>query len=96
MNILKATGLVIILTLTLLTSVCFYRAIFLFSTPSNPIECKKDPSHVSISEKTRPGLIDRFRQALQIKTITYGTRKYDANELEQLISFLTTSKCFNL
>ena len=92
MNILRAVFLTTVLAFTLVSLVCIYRAIFIFSKPTAPLECASDSSHRAINESTRPGLIDRFRQAIRFKTITTGTRQYDRQMLEEFINFLTLSK----
>lgn len=96
MNVLRALASAILLALTILSTVCVYRAIFIFKKPIQPIECASDLSHVPINEQTRPGVIDRFSRAIQFRTITSGTRKYDALELERLIQFLYDSRYLKL
>lgn len=52
-------------------------------------------THVHINEETVPGLIDRFVNAIKIKTITSGLYQYDKDALLQMHSFIEKSKkCF--
>lgn len=49
-------------------------------------------THVHMNEETVPGLIDRFVNAIKIKTITSGLYQYDKNALLQMHSFIEKSK----
>ena len=76
------------LLLALLLSVCILRAVFLFPSPKEDEQCGTSASHKRIDETTRPGIVDRFSQALRFRTITRATKQYDADQLLQLTAFL--------
>ena len=49
-------------------------------------------THVHMNEETVPGLIDRFVNAIKIKTITSGLYQYDKDALLQMHTFIEKSK----
>lgn len=64
-----------------------------FSNPDKETLCQHDKQHQPITD--RNGLINRFSQALQIKTVTKGPRDVDPVELVKLINWIKKSKLVN-
>ena len=70
--------------------ICSYRTFILFSVPRDAIACDERTDHTPIPSS--PEIIDRFRQALSIQTITFGSRDYKAEPLLEIRKFFLKSE----
>ncbi|XP_053208572.1 N-fatty-acyl-amino acid synthase/hydrolase PM20D1.2-like [Panonychus citri] len=69
--------------------ICFLRAIILYPEPKSPEPCEDNLNHKSIT--INDGIIERFTQALKIKTISRSAHNYDTDELIRFKDFLKQS-----
>ena len=74
-------------TLLALVAVLLFHAEVHFPYPSNEDKCEHIHEPISF-----PELVDRFSQALRIKTITRDHHDYDGEPLREFANFLQTSK----
>lgn len=77
----------LLVTLAALLGVMVFRAEVYFPYPSHIEECNQ--THEPIAGQQ---LVDRFTQALRIKTITRQNRDYDGEPLQEFALFLSASK----
>lgn len=81
---LLATGL-----LLAVISVAFFRAIFIYKTPAEPESCDHLAGHEKIS--LTQDILDRFKGALSIKTISYSEHNYEGDEILNFVNYLQKS-----
>lgn len=81
----------ILLSLLTLLGVLLFRAEVYFPYPKHVPTCNE--THDPISGQD---IVDRFRKALQIKTLTFDRLDYDRDALTKFASFLRASKIFQM
>ena len=88
-KVVQLSGLLV----SALLVICVLRAVLLFPTPKAAQQCASTPNHRRIDESSRPGVIERFSQALRFQTVTRGTKQYNLDQLLQLTAFLQECAC---
>lgn len=81
--------LILLGSLSLVILVALFRAIFLYKTPPSPKPCDHIPGHQRIV--LTQDMLDRFKGALNIPTISYEEHKYEGGEILRFSEYLETS-----
>ncbi|RWS22276.1 putative carboxypeptidase PM20D1-like protein, partial [Leptotrombidium deliense] len=89
MNVcVRIFGYVLVL-ISILLSICVFRALVYFGAPKDAELCTDSEQHSAI--KASDALYKRFADAIRFKTITKAQRDYDTNELLSYHAFLEKS-----
>uniref|UniRef100_T1K6Q8 Peptidase M20 dimerisation domain-containing protein n=1 Tax=Tetranychus urticae TaxID=32264 RepID=T1K6Q8_TETUR len=66
--------------------ICVLRALILFPEPKSPEPCEVSADHQPITKEH--GIIERFQEALKIKTVAWDIHSYDTQELIKMRHFI--------
>lgn len=91
-HLLKRLLLLISLVILPLLAICVFRYHLYFANVPQETRCADDKRHQPITD--RDGLVRRFSQALQFKTITKSIGEVDPVELVKFTNWIKRSKCF--
>lgn len=91
-HLLKRLLLLVSLVILPLLGICVLRYHLYFSDVPEETRCQDNKQHQPITD--RDGLVRRFSQALQFKTITRGIGEVDPVELVKFTNWIKRSKCF--
>lgn len=78
-------------------AICFYRASFMFHQKTVPKSClnpKHDHRYISLKQNSL--ILARFKNALNIATVSYKPHNYDADKMLQFIDYLQLSEYQNI
>lgn len=89
-RLLKRFILLILIVLIPLLLICVLRYHLYFSNIEKETLCQDNKHHLPITD--RNGLVNRFSQAIQFKTITRGVGEIDPIELTKFIDWINKSK----
>lgn len=79
----------VLLIPAVLTAIALFRAVFLFKPLPPPKSCIDTQGHERI--KLNQKILNRFKDALNIPTISYQVHRYEPVQLEKLINFIQLS-----
>lgn len=75
--------------ISLVVSIALFRALFIYKTPPAPKPCEHIRGHQKIV--LNQDMLDRFKGALNIPTISYSEHNYDENAILKMIDYLQST-----
>lgn len=85
----KTKLLILVSPIILVISICLFRALVLFKPPPEPEACKHLKKHDRIT--LNDAILNRFKAALNLKTVSYKEYHYEPEELLKMIDLLEAS-----
>lgn len=89
---MAAVGKLVLVGLLFVTSVAFFRALFMYKPLPPPKACIDTPDHKRIRLKDDPMILERFKGALNIPSLSYKVHTYDGPQMTRLIDYIEQSK----
>lgn len=86
-----ALGKLFLIGLVVITGSALFRALFMFKPQPPPMPCIDSPNHKKISLKSDPMILERFKGALNIPTLSYKIHEYDGPQMIRMIEYIEKS-----
>lgn len=83
----------LIISVSTLAGICLFRAHFMFQPKESPrswLDSGHNHKYISIGEN--PMILERFKKALNIATVSYKPHVYDADKMLEFINHIESSK----
>lgn len=87
-----AIGKLVLIGLFLVASTALFRALFMFKPLPPPTACIESHNHKRISIREDPNILQRFKGALNIPSLSYKVHDYDGPQMLRLIDYIEKSK----
>lgn len=87
-----ALGKLTLLGISVVFSVAIFRALFMYKPSPPPKACIDSPNHKRIRLKDDPMILERFKGALNIPSLSYKVHTYDGPQMTRLIDYIEQSE----
>lgn len=87
-----ALGKLTLLGISVVFSVAIFRALFMYKPLPPPKACIDSPNHKRIRLKDDPMILERFKGALNIPSLSYKVHTYDGPQMTRLIDYIEQSE----